>query len=81
MRLDILENGHSPLQKIVLTLVGGGSARNAPGPMLVMSYRRDLFGKYIAECFQEAMRQATAWTVAEVELFAAFVSNLNQCQY
>ncbi len=81
MRLKILENGHTPLQKIALAAIRAGSGGNAPGPILVMSYRRDLFGKHIAQCFQEAMREATEWTVGEVELFAAFVSSLNECKY
>ncbi len=81
MRLDILDNGHTPGQKAVLAQIRANSNGRAPGPVLVMSYRRDLFGKYIAECFQEAMRESTEWSVGEVELFAAFVSNLNQCRY
>lgn len=81
MRLEILEQGHSPLQKILLSLFRAASGGDAPGPVLVMSYRRELFGKYLAECFQDGMRHATAWTKGEVELFAAFVSRINECKY
>ncbi len=81
MRLKILENGHRPLQKIALALIRAGSGGHVPGPIAVMSYRRELFGKYIAGCYQEAMRGATEWSVGEVELFAAFVSRLNECKY
>jgi hypothetical protein len=52
-----------------------------PGPVLVMSYRRELFGKYLARCYQEALRGCTEWTAGEAELFAAFISRLNECKY
>lgn len=81
MRLDILQNGHRPLQKAVLSLIRAGSSGHVPGPILVMSYRRNLFGKHLADCFQEAMRGASEWSVGELEIFAAFVSKLNKCEY
>lgn len=82
MRIKILENGHRPLQKVFLNIIRIRSAnKQVPGPVAVMSYHRDLFGKYLAGCFQEAMRGATEWTAGETELFAAFVSQLNKCQF
>lgn len=81
MRLKILEKGHRPLQRALFSLMHRVGGLTPPSPMLVMSYRRDLFGKYIARCFQEGMREATEWSVGEVELFAAFVSRLNECRY
>jgi hypothetical protein len=80
MRLRILETGHRPLQKILLSLIKL-YARVLPGPVLTMSYRRKLFGRPFAACLQEGMRGAKAWRVGEIELFAAFVSKLNACQY
>lgn len=80
MRLRILEHGHRPLQKIVFKLfkiICGV----VPGPILTLSYRRELFGKHLAGCFQEAMREAKEWSIGEVELFAAFTSKLNECRY
>mgnify|MGYP001165600077 CR=1 FL=1 len=82
MRLQILENGHRFFQKLILSLIKRSSeSGKAPGPILVMSYRRELFGKHIAPCFQEAMRKGKEWSIGEVELFAAFVSSLNQCVF
>ncbi len=81
MRLDILDNGHTPEQKLVFAQILANPNGRVSGPMLTMSYRRDLFGKYIAECFQEAMRESTEWSIGDVELFAAFVSSLNECKY
>jgi hypothetical protein len=80
MRLDILENGHRPVQKFFLGIIKLIAGRR-PGPILLMSYRSELFGKAFAACVQEAMREGTAWSVGEVEVFAAFVSRLNRCVY
>jgi hypothetical protein len=80
MRLDALHHGHRPLQRLQMTfmrlLVG-----RVPGPIAVMSYRRELFGARLASCFQEAMRGPSQWSIWEREIFAAFVSRLNQCEY
>lgn len=46
-----------------------------------MSYRRDLFGRWMAACFQEAMERTRHWTRGEAELFAAYVSDQNRCRY
>ena len=82
MRLKILENGFRPLQKIPLAIVRSRTPDgNVPGPMAVLSYHRELFGKHMAACYQEGLRGSTEWSVGEIELFAAFVSQLNQCKY
>ncbi len=81
MRPSILENGHRPLQKAILNTIKLMTGGMVPGPMLVLSYRRELCGQYLAACYQEGMRHASEWSVGEVELFAAFVSRLNACRY
>jgi len=81
VRLTILEKGLRPLQKVILAIFKTLTGGLVPGPILALSYRRELCGKYLAKCFQEGMRGATEWSVSEVELFAAFVSKLNSCQY
>ena len=81
MRLRILEKGFRPLQKVILCMVRAMSGGKVPGPILVLSYRRELCGKYLAPCYQEGMRQATEWSLGEVEIFAAFISKLNECKY
>ena len=80
MRLQILHHGHRPLQKlqmrIIRALVG-----QLPGPIATMSYRRDLFGRWMSDCFVDAMERSTRWTRGETELFAAYVSDQNRCRY
>jgi hypothetical protein len=80
MRLRVLDHGHNRLQKIQLALLRRLTGRSLE-PLLMMSYRRNLFGKYFARSVQEGLRGAREWSVAEVETFAAFVSGLNRCQY
>ena len=80
MRLRVLDHGHNRLQKIQLGILRRLTGRSIE-PLLMMSYRRDLFGKHLARALQEGLRGAREWSVAEVETFAAFVSSLNRCQY
>jgi hypothetical protein len=47
----------------------------------MLGYRQELFGRSFSEALQDVMRGPSEWTVAERELFAAFVSSLNQCVF
>jgi hypothetical protein len=80
MRLEVLKSGHRPLQKVqfkvIAALVG-----QVPGPIRVMSYRRQIFGRWFAQCLWQAMKRAREWTQAETELFAMVVSDQNRCRY
>ncbi len=81
MRLDVLDNGHRRGQRILLALAKLTSPdRVVPGPMAIMTYRRRFFGRHMAGCLQEAMREANHWSIPELELMAAFVSNVNGCE-
>jgi hypothetical protein len=80
MRLDILHHGHRPLQKLQMKLVTA-LVGQVPGPIATMSYRRNLFGRWLSECFIESMQKAKHWTRGETELFAAYVSDQNRCRY
>jgi|GEM_PF-835209 len=79
MRLDLRSNC-TPIQKfqfnMIEMLIG-----QVPGPIEVMTYRRDFWGKPMTDCFDEAMRKMTAWTKPEVELIAATVSRANTCNF
>ncbi|HEY2373608.1 MAG TPA: hypothetical protein VGH82_13885 [Gaiellaceae bacterium] len=46
-----------------------------------LRYRPDLFGRPFGELLQEVMKGPSAWTEAERELFAAFVSARNLCPF
>jgi len=80
MRLALLERGQSALQRALFALVKliGGSL---PGPIATMSYRPEFFGSPMSKLLQASMRDLEHWSVAEAELFAAFVSKQNECAY
>ena len=80
MRLKILDRGSGLLQRAQYAMVRR-FVGHVPGPVSVTSYRRNFFGKHFARCAHEALRTPSEWTVGELEMFAAFVSRLNRCQY
>jgi hypothetical protein len=80
MRLALLHHGHRPLQKLQLKLIAA-MVGQLPGPIATMSYRRNLFGRWLSSCFVEAMEKPKHWTRGETELFAAYVSDQNRCRY
>jgi len=81
MRLKILDRGSGVLQRWQYAIVRAFLGGHVPGSVSVVSYRRNFFGKHFAGCVQEALRTRGEWTVAELEIFAAFVSRLNQCRF
>ncbi|HEY8028350.1 MAG TPA: hypothetical protein VIE38_02450 [Gaiellaceae bacterium] len=48
---------------------------------LALRHRPELFGEPISAYFQEVMKGPSDWSEGERELFAAFVSKLNQCPF
>ncbi len=80
MRLGILDHGHRLTQKLWFKLVGWYMG-HVPGPMRTLTYRPSWFGSHFVDCLQEGLRESREWSQGEVELFAAFVSNLNRCEY
>jgi hypothetical protein len=61
---------------IIARIVG-----QVPGPIATMSYRSERWGKEFSRLLQLAMRGPSSWSIGEREIFAAFVSKLNQCRY
>jgi hypothetical protein len=47
----------------------------------MLQHRPALFGQPFSEALQDVMRGPSDWSVAERELFAAFVSAQNQCPF
>ena len=69
MRLEILRNGHRPVQKLFLGLIRR-LVGQVPGPIATMSYRSEFWGKDFSGCLQEAMRGPSplpgAWPVGRL---------------
>jgi len=80
MRLRKVHAGHRLPDKAmlgVMRLVMG----HAPGVVRTLLYRKGYFGRPFSELTQQVMRGPSQWTVGEREVFAAFVSRLNQCVF
>jgi hypothetical protein len=80
MRLKRVHAGHRLPDKLmlgVMRLMMG----HAPGVVRTLLYRKEYFGKPFSALTQQVMRGPSEWTVGEREIFAAFVSRLNQCVF
>ena len=80
MRLLKVHHGHRLPDRAmlgVMRLVMG----HAPGVVRTLLYRKEFFGKPWSALTQQVMRGPSAWSVGEREIFAAFVSRLNQCVF
>ena len=51
------------------------------GVLKTLNYRPELFGRPFSDALDLAMRGESEWSAGERELFAAFVSALNQCPF
>ncbi len=51
------------------------------GVLKTLHYRPELFGRPYSEALDLAMRGPSDWSDGERELFAGFVSHLNQCPF
>jgi uncharacterized peroxidase-related enzyme len=80
MRLSVLRNGYSFLQKAQIKVISA-IAGQVPGPIYVLSHRRQFFGKHYVAWLQRTMRKMNNWTVGEVELMATYISKSNECQF
>jgi hypothetical protein len=54
---------------------------NPIGVVKTLHYRSDVFGLPFSNALDIAMRAPSDWSAGERELFAAFVSSLNQCPF
>ena len=80
MRFLTLERGYGPAERARIA-----ELRERDGYVsdisLALRYRPELFGAPFSELLQQVMKGPSAWTEGERELFAAFVSSLNQCPF
>lgn len=80
MRLECVENGHAPLRRLELKLIG---MLGLPPLDVVRTalYRPEFFGKPFLGLVQSVLRGDSSWTVGERELLAAFVSSRAGCVF
>ena len=80
MRLGRVHRGHALPDRLKLAAMRV-FAGHAPGVVRTLLYRKGFFGRRFSQLTQQVMRGPSAWSVGERELFAAFVSRLNQCVF
>ncbi len=81
MRLGVVESGHDPREAAVLDLLRVASGREPVDVVKTLHYRPEIFGRPFSDALDLAMRGESDWSPAERELFAAYVSSLNQCPF
>jgi hypothetical protein len=80
VRLRTVHSGHALADKALLLMVRFVMG-HAPGVVRTLKYRKEYFGTPFSALTQQVMRGPSPWSVGEREVFAAFVSRLNQCVF
>ncbi|MEQ4299851.1 alkylhydroperoxidase AhpD family core domain-containing protein [Plantactinospora sp. B6F1] len=81
MRLDILNRGYHPGSKLLFALIRLFSGHPVPDAAKLVFYRPDFYGARAKVFIHEAMRGPSAWTVADRELMAAYVSKVHESAF
>jgi hypothetical protein len=81
MRLDILNRGYRPGTKVLFALIRVFSGHPVPDAAKLVFYRPGFYGDRAKAFTHEAMRGPSAWSVADRELMAAFVSKVNESAF
>jgi hypothetical protein len=81
MRLGVVESEHDPHEAAVLDMIRSASGHEPVDVVKTLHYRPEIFGRPFSNALDVAMRGESDWSPAERELFAAYVSSLNQCPF
>ena len=81
MRLEILNSGYRPGTKLLFALIQLFSRQPVPDAAKLVFYRPDFYGSRAKQFTHEAMRGPSAWSVADRELMAAYVSTVNESAF
>lgn len=81
MRLANVERGDRLSARLLFAFVRAVSGFRAPDVVRTLKYRQNFFGGPHSAHTHAVMRGPSEWSVGERELFAAFVSRMNQCHF
>ncbi len=81
MRLAAVDTGHTPENVEVLDRIREQRGTEPSGVLKTLYYRPEIFGRSFSEALDLAMRGPSDWSPGERELFAGFVSKLQQCPF
>jgi hypothetical protein len=79
MRLPAVTHGEKLAHRMTFLMIRLLQRRRAPDIVRTLMFRGEFFGSKMM--FQEVLRGPSQWTIGERELFAAYVSKLNACEY
>jgi hypothetical protein len=80
VRLKTVHTGHRLRDRMLLGVMRMFMG-HAPGVVRTLLYRKEFFGRSFSALTHQVMRGPSPWSVGEREMFAAFVSRLNQCVF
>jgi hypothetical protein len=81
MRLDAVAKGRGLGAKAKFAMIRLVSGAPTLDVVKTLSFRPELFGAPFSDICEEVMRGPSEWSVGERELFAAFVSERNRCEF
>lgn len=81
MRLETVDRGHAPREAAILDQIRQARGVEPVGVLKTLYYRPELFGRPFSAALDAAMRGPSDWSDAERELFAGYVSHLNECHF
>ncbi|MBK9030815.1 MAG: hypothetical protein IPL61_05650 [Myxococcales bacterium] len=81
MRLPSIERGVTLGDRVLYKIVRVVSGHPMPDVVRTLRYRPHQFGAPFNDLIQDVMRGPSAWSVGERELFAAWVSKKNECEF
>ena len=81
MRLKTVERGDRWSWRLLYAVVPRVSGFRVPDVVRTLRYRHPFFGTPHSAHTQAVLRGPSEWSVGERELFAAFVSKVNQCHF
>ena len=81
MRLPRVGRALRLSDRMKLRMIRLASGREPSDILKLLFYRTDYFGNPFTAWVEAVLRGPSRWTVGERELFAAFVSSLNQCRF
>jgi hypothetical protein len=81
MRLKKIETGQRFPFKLLFAFLFLKNRVRIPDVLRTLTYRPEIYGKAYNNWLHTLMREKSGWTVGERELFAAFVSKCNRCDF
>ncbi len=81
MRLEVLNSGYNVGIRLLFAIIRLFSRYPVPDAAKLVFYRSEFYGDLAKDLTHEAMRGPSAWSIAERELMAAYVSKVNECAF